>query len=153
MATYKADMRLALEYASSVWSPIASTTSINKLQVMQNAALRTATGCTQDTNIQHYAYRNTHFPYTSTYSSTPYNTENTTSITSPTNTQHTSTLHGSKHHYLQQRPLLNKHSHKPPHSHYNRHKTNMRHIDISIVSRHLAIKKTVHTLTPVYNLE
>ena len=53
MATYKAVMRPALEYASSVWSPIASSTSINKLQVMQNAALRTATGCTQDTNIQH----------------------------------------------------------------------------------------------------
>ena len=29
------------------------STSINKLQVMQNAALKTATGCTQDTNIQH----------------------------------------------------------------------------------------------------
>ena len=43
----------ALEYASSVWSPIASSTSINKLQVMQNAASRTATGCTQETNIQH----------------------------------------------------------------------------------------------------
>ena len=53
MATYKAVMRPALEYASSVWSPLASSTSINKLQVMQNAALRTATGCTQDTNIQH----------------------------------------------------------------------------------------------------
>ena len=53
MATYKAVMRQALEYASSVWSPIASSTSINKLQVMQNAALRTATGCTQYTNIQH----------------------------------------------------------------------------------------------------
>ena len=53
MATYNAVMRPALEYASSVWSPIASSTSINKLQVMQNAALRTATGCTQDTNIQH----------------------------------------------------------------------------------------------------
>ena len=53
MATYKAVMIPALEYASSVWSPIASSTSINKLQVMQNAALRTATGCTQDTNIQH----------------------------------------------------------------------------------------------------
>ena len=53
MATYKAVMRPALEYASSTWSPIASLTSINKLQVMQNAALRTATGCTQDTNIQH----------------------------------------------------------------------------------------------------
>ena len=37
MATYKAVMRPALEYASSVWSPIASSTSINKLQVMQNA--------------------------------------------------------------------------------------------------------------------
>ena len=53
MATYKVVMRPALEYVSSVWSPIASSTSINKLQVMQNAALRTATGCTQDTNIQH----------------------------------------------------------------------------------------------------
>ena len=53
MATYKAVMRPALEYVSSVWSPIASSTSIKKLQVMQNAALRTATGCTQDTNIQH----------------------------------------------------------------------------------------------------
>ena len=53
MATYKAVMRRALEYASSVWSPIASSTRINKLQVMQNAALRTAIGCTQDINIQH----------------------------------------------------------------------------------------------------
>ena len=53
MATYKAVMRPALEYASSIWSPLSSSTSINKLQVMQNAALRTATGCTQDTNIQH----------------------------------------------------------------------------------------------------
>ena len=39
----KAVMRPALEYASSVWSPIASSTSINKQQVMQNAALRAAT--------------------------------------------------------------------------------------------------------------
>ena len=35
----------------TIWSPLASSTSIIKLQVMQNAALRTATGCTQDTNI------------------------------------------------------------------------------------------------------
>ena len=53
MATYKAVMKPALEYASSMWSPLVSSSSINKLQVMQNAALRTATGCTQDTNIQH----------------------------------------------------------------------------------------------------
>ena len=39
MATYTAVMRPALEYASSVWSPIAFSTSINKLQVMQNANL------------------------------------------------------------------------------------------------------------------
>ena len=62
MATYKAVMRPALEYASSVWSPIASSTSINKLQVMQNAALRTATGCTQDTNIQHLHDETLTFP-------------------------------------------------------------------------------------------
>ena len=53
MATYKAVMWPALEYVSSIWSPIASSTSINKLQVMQNAALGTATGCAQDANIQH----------------------------------------------------------------------------------------------------
>ena len=53
MATYKAVMRPGLEYASSIWSPLASSTSINKLRVMRNAALRTVTGCTQDTNIQH----------------------------------------------------------------------------------------------------
>ena len=53
LATYKAVMRPALEYVSDIWSPLASSTSNNKLQVMQNAALRTATGCTQDTKIQH----------------------------------------------------------------------------------------------------
>ena len=46
-------MRPAQEYASSIWSSLASSTRMNKLQVMQNAALRTATGCTHDTNIQH----------------------------------------------------------------------------------------------------
>ena len=51
MATYKVVMRPALEYALSIGSPPASSTSINKLQVMQNATLRTATGCIQDTNI------------------------------------------------------------------------------------------------------
>ena len=53
MDIYKASMRPALEYACFIWSHLASSTSINKLQVMQKAALRTATGCTPDTNIQH----------------------------------------------------------------------------------------------------
>ena len=46
-------MRPVLEYASSICSSVASSVCINKLQVMQNVALRAATGCTQDTNIQH----------------------------------------------------------------------------------------------------
>ena len=54
MATYKAVTRQVLEYASTIWSPLASSTSINKLQVMQNVTLRTDTGYTEYTNIQHY---------------------------------------------------------------------------------------------------
>ena len=96
MATYKAVMRPALEYASSVWSPIASSTSINKLQVMQNAALRTATGCSQDTNIQHLHDRTLTLPihehlqlHASQYK------QKTQHPSHPyTNTQHTSTLQG-----------------------------------------------------------
>ena len=117
-------MRPALEYASSVWSPIASSTSINKLQVMQNAALRSATGYTQDTNIQHLHDETLTLPihehqqlHTSQYKQ---------------KTQHPShPLHKYKtyfntprlkKHYFKQWPLHNKHSHKPPHSHYNIHK-------------------------------
>ena len=87
MVTYMAVMRPALGYASSRWSPLASSTSINKLQVMQNAALRTATGCTQDTNIQHLHDKTLTLPihehlqlHASQYI---LQTENTTSITSP----------------------------------------------------------------------
>ena len=82
MAIYKAVMRSALEYAHSVWSPNASSTSINKLQVMQNAALRSATGCTQDTNIHHMHDE----ALTPTAPRLTIQTENTTSITSPTQT-------------------------------------------------------------------
>ena len=53
LATCKARMRPRLQYASSSWLPLASDTNIQKLQVTQKAALRTATGCTRDTNIQH----------------------------------------------------------------------------------------------------
>ena len=45
-------------------SPLASSTSINKLQVMQNAALRTATGCTETYNI--CMTKHSYFPYPST---------------------------------------------------------------------------------------
>ena len=51
--TYKAVMRPVLEYTFSIWSLLASSTSINKLQVIQNTALRTAPGRKQDTTIHH----------------------------------------------------------------------------------------------------
>ena len=98
------------------------------LKVMPTTALRTATVCTQDTNI--CMTKHSYFPYTSTHSSTRHNT----------NIQHTSTLQGYKKHYLKQRPLHKKHSHRPPHSHYNRHKTNMLHIHTYIISMHLATR-------------
>ena len=41
MNTYKAVRGPALEYASSIWSSLASSTSINKLQIVQISALRT----------------------------------------------------------------------------------------------------------------
>ena len=45
--------RPVLEYASTIWSPNASESNIDKLQIVQNTALRIATGCTHDTNTQH----------------------------------------------------------------------------------------------------
>ena len=96
MATYKAVVRPALEYASSVWSPIASSTSINKLQVMQNAA----------SHIKVVFYRIDN----STHNEMPHETQTyniciTKHYRAPTaqcltiqtknvNTQHTSTLQG-----------------------------------------------------------
>ena len=154
MATYKAVMRPALEYASSVWSPIASSTSINKLQVMQNAALRTATGCTQDTNIQHL---------------------HDETLTLPIH-EHLQ-LHASQYKQKTQHPSHPLHKHttyfntprlkKPTIFNNGRYttniptdphtvtttdiKTNMRHIHTSIVSRHQATrgnnKNTAHTST------
>jgi hypothetical protein len=53
ITTFKAITRPILEYGSTTWSPIISNTNLNKLQTVQNTALRIATGCTADTSIQH----------------------------------------------------------------------------------------------------
>ena len=53
ITTYKTIIRPILENANTVWSPTVCTTNLDKLQVVQNNALRIATGCTKDTNIQH----------------------------------------------------------------------------------------------------
>ena len=57
-----------------------------------------------------------------------------------TNIQHTSTFQGHKTHYLQQRPLHNKDSHRPPppHSHQNRYKNKHAPYTYSFVSSHAA---------------
>ena len=60
MATYKAVMRPAVEYTPSIWSALAYSTSINKLQVMQNATFRNATKCTQTYTI--CMTKHSHFP-------------------------------------------------------------------------------------------
>ena len=51
--THKAITRPILEYASAIWSPIISNTNMNKLETIQNSALRTITGRTLDTNTHH----------------------------------------------------------------------------------------------------
>ena len=51
--TFKTITRPIMEYASTIWSPITSTTNLKHLQTVQNSALRTITGCTRDTNVAH----------------------------------------------------------------------------------------------------
>ena len=126
MATYKAAMRPALGYASSIWSPLASSTSINKLKIMPNAALRIATGCTQDINIH---------------------LQDVTLIL-PIH-KHLQ-LHASQYKQKTQHPSHPLHKHttyfntprlkKPTIFNNGRYTTNMCHIHTSIVSRHLATR-------------
>ena len=140
MATYKAVMRPALEYSSSIWSPLASSTKINKLQVIQNAALRTAIGCIQDTNLQHLDDETLTLPIHENLQLQASQYKQKTQHPSHHLHKHTTyfiTLRLKN--YFQQRPLHNKNYHRPPHSNYNI-KRNMPHIHTSIVTRHLATR-------------
>ena len=51
--SYKAFVQPVLEYACPVWTLAAAPSTIEKLQKVQNAALRVATGCTTMSSIQH----------------------------------------------------------------------------------------------------
>ena len=51
--TYKSTCRSVLEYASPIWSPAISDTNMEKLQTIQNMALKTATGCLNMTHFEH----------------------------------------------------------------------------------------------------
>ena len=109
MDTYKAVMRPALEYASSIWSHLASSTSINKRQVMHNAALRTATGAHKTQTYKICMTKYSHFPYTGIYSSTLHNANSKHKIHHIPYT-HTTYFNTArlKTHYYQQRPLHNR---------------------------------------------
>lgn len=51
--TYKSIGRSVLEYGNPIWSPAISPTNWRKLQVVQNDALRIATGCLKMTSASH----------------------------------------------------------------------------------------------------
>ncbi|KAH7714343.1 Protein H25P06.5 [Aphelenchoides avenae] len=53
LTTYKAVGRPILNYAAPVWTPLLSDTGFKRLQIAQNAALRTATGCLAMSSIDH----------------------------------------------------------------------------------------------------
>ena len=109
---------------------------------MQNAALRTSTGCTQETNIQICMTKHSHSPYTITYSSTPHNTNrNTTSITSPTQTHNILQHSKAKKNTIFNNSRYTTNIPTDPRTVTTTDiKTNMRHIHTSIVSRHLATR-------------
>jgi hypothetical protein len=53
VTSFNAITKSQLEYGCTVWGPSLAPTNMNELQKIQNTALRIATGCTKDTNIQH----------------------------------------------------------------------------------------------------
>ena len=143
IATYKAVMRPALKYASSIFSPLASSTSIKKLHVMQIVALRTA----QDAHKTHSCMtKHSFFLYTSTYSSTRHKTHH------PSHPLHKHTIYFNT---LRLNTIFNKDRYTTniptdPHSHSNRHKTTCAmYIDVlSLGSSHKGqYQNTAHTST------
>src|ERR1700755_1042607 len=53
IAIYKQFIRPTINYASPVWHPLLSDENLTTLQITQNKALRTITGCTPTTPQQH----------------------------------------------------------------------------------------------------
>ena len=140
MATYKTVMRPALEYASSVWSPLASSVSINNLQGMQNAALRTATGCKEDTNIQHLHDETLTLPIHAHLQLHASLYKQKTQHPSHPLYKHTSTLQGSKPTIFSNGRYTTNIPTYPNTITTTDIKTNMRHIHTSIVSSHIATR-------------
>ena len=146
MSTYKAVMRLALEYASSIWSLLASSTSINKQQVQPYRKMDykpiiyiSHVECSIEnchrmhTNIQHLhdktlilhiheqqQLHTSQFKQKTQHPSHPLHKH-----TKYFNTPRIKNTIFNNGHYTTNIP-------PDPHSHYNRHKTNMHHIHTSL---------------------
>ena len=109
---------------------------------MQNAALITTTGCTQDTNIQHMHDETLILPIHEDLQlhASQYNRKHNIHHTPYTNIQQTSTLQGSKSTIFNNGRYT---THIPTYPHTvttTDIKTNLRHIHTSIVSRHPATR-------------
>ena len=122
--------------------PLASSTSINKLQVMQNAALRTATGCTQDTNIQHLHDETLTLPIHEHLQLHASQYKRKTQHPSHPLHKHTTYFNTPrlKKHYFLTTAATQQTIPQTPTVTTTDIKTNMRHIHTSIVSRHLATR-------------
>ena len=53
LVTFKSLIKSLYTYAAPAWFPNSQPTAINKLQIVQNAAVRIATGCVKMTSIDH----------------------------------------------------------------------------------------------------
>ena len=116
-----------------VWLCLASSTSINTLKVMQNAALSTATGCTQ-------TYNTCMTKHSKHYSSTPHNTNRQHTIHHTPDTNIDILQHFKAKKILSSTMAASQKTSHRPHTvtTIDIIKTNMSHIHISIVSMHLA---------------
>ena len=56
LRTYKTSIEPAMNYAAAIWSPNISDSSFLQIQRLQNRALRIATGCHSNTQIDHLHY-------------------------------------------------------------------------------------------------
>ena len=136
MVTYKAVIKPALVYSSSIWSPLASSTSIKNCKSCRMHHWERPHDAHKTHTYNICMTKHSYFPYTITYSSMRHNTNRKHNIhhTPYTHIHHTSTLQGLKKRYTTN-------IHTDTHTITTTYiKTNMRHIHTSIVSKHIATR-------------
>ena len=144
-ATYKTITRPIIEYGNTIWGPIASNTNINKLQTIQNNALRTITGCTKDTNIEHLHNETQILPIHEHIKL--HGSQLRQQAQDPTHTLHTLTKPNTTHRYKKQTIFDNNNNYTinldltPEDATPDRIQTNIKTIHTTKVNQHLANTK------------